>query len=57
MKRLMLCPGVGTTALKGGVIMNLLHYSPWTVYWRGARHLATTCVADLGWFSVEDNIS
>jgi len=32
-------------------------FSPWTVYWRGARHLATTCVADLPRFSVADNIS
>jgi len=26
MKKLMLCRGVGTTALKGGVIPNLLHF-------------------------------
>jgi len=57
MKRLMLCQGVGTSALKGGVIPNLVHFSPWTVYWREACHLATTCVADLPSFSVADNIS
>jgi len=57
MKRLMLCRGVGTTALKGRVIPNLLPFSPRTVYWRGARYLATTCVADLPRFSVPDNIS
>jgi len=32
-------------------------FSPGTVYWRGACHLATTCVADLPRFSVADNIS
>jgi len=32
-------------------------FLPWTVYWRGACHLATTCVADLPRFSVADNIS
>jgi len=32
-------------------------FSPWTVCWRGACHLATTCLADLPRFSVADNIS
>jgi len=53
----MLCRGVGTTALEGGVIPNPLHFSPWTVDWRGACHRATRCVADLPRFSVADNIS
>jgi len=29
MKRLILCGGIGTTALKRGVIPNILHFSPW----------------------------
>jgi len=57
MKKLMLCRGVGTTALKGGVIPNLLLFSLWTVCSLGARHLATTSVADLPRFSVADNLS
>jgi len=57
MKRLMLCRDVGTTALKGGVIPKIIHFSPWTVYSSGACHLATTCVADLPRVSVADNIS
>ena len=32
-------------------------FQPWIVYWRGTRHLATTCVADLPRFSAADNIS
>jgi len=50
MKRLMLCRGIETTALKGEVILNLLHFSPRRVYWRGACHIATTCVADFSRF-------
>jgi len=32
-------------------------FSPWTIYWRGACHLATTCVTDLLRLSVAENIS
>ena len=42
---------------QGGSNSEHFTFSPRTVNWRRACHLATTCVGDLPWISVADNIS
>jgi len=57
MKRLMLCGGVGTTALKRGVIPNLLlFFALDSMFMRSPSSCDHTC-GRLAKFSVADNLS